>query len=161
MRDAVIGQSPAIQQLREAIDTAARADGPVLITGEAGSGQDVVARAIHDVSGRAARPFVVMNCAGLPEKLWESELFGHVRGSFTGAYRNKPGLLTGANTGTFFLDHIEDMPLRIQDLFLRFLETGEIQPIGAGAVNPPIDVRVMAGTSCNLTERVREGRFRE
>ncbi len=127
----LIGQSPDIVALREEIDRVARSDAKVLITGESGCGKEIVAQSIHYQSPRAAMAFAPVNCAGLPETLLESELFGHVQGSFTGAYRDKPGKLEAAHNGTVFLDEIGEMTLRMQGLLLRFLETGELQKVGA------------------------------
>ena len=140
---------------------AAKSNAKVLITGESGVGKDLIARQIHHLSQRSERPFVALNCAGLPEGLLESELFGHVRGSFTGAYRDKPGKLQLANRGTLFLDEVGDMSLRMQALLLRFLESGEIQTVGADYLSANADVRVIAATHRDLGQRVREGQFRE
>ena len=109
----------------------ARTDAKVLITGESGTGKEVVARNVYALSNRAGRPFVAVNCAGMPETLLESELFGHVKGSFTGAYRDKSGKFEMAHTGTLFLDEVGEMTLRMQGLLLRVLENGEIQKVGA------------------------------
>src|SRR3954470_17480929 len=120
----LIGHSHAMLELRQEIERIARSDAKVLITGESGVGKELVAQAIHNQSPRGERVFVPVNCAGLPETLLESELFGHVKGSFTGAYRDKPGKLEIAESGTVFLDEIGEMTLRMQGLLLRFLETG-------------------------------------
>jgi transcriptional regulator with PAS, ATPase and Fis domain len=149
-------------ELRLEIERIARSDAKVLLTGESGVGKELVARAIHTTSARASRAFVPVNCAGLPETLLESELFGHVRGSFTGAYRDKPGKLEIADQGTVFLDEVGEMTLRMQGLLLRFLETGELQKVGAdrgggGTVN----VRVIAATNRNLVDMIGTGQFRE
>ena len=132
----MIGTSRVIRGLMEEIDRISRSDVKVLITGESGVGKEVVATEIFSRSPRAHRPFVMVNCAGLPETLLESELFGHVRGSFTGAYRDKPGKLELAHTGTVFLDEIGEMTLRMQGLLLRFLETGELQKVGGDGRRP-------------------------
>ena len=121
----LVGESAAMLDLKAEIERVARSDAKVLITGESGSGKELVAQAIHNGSSRAERAFVAVNCAGLPETLLESELFGHVRGSFTGAYRDKLGKLELADHGTMFLDEIGEMTLRMQGLLLRFLETGD------------------------------------
>jgi two-component system nitrogen regulation response regulator GlnG len=139
----------------------AKSDAKVLITGESGVGKELVALAVHSRSHRAEKPFVAVNCAGLPETLLESELFGHVRGSFTGAYRDKPGKLELADQGTVFLDEIGEMTLRMQGLLLRFLETGEIQKVGADRTAGTVDVRVIAATNRNLVEMIGQGQFRE
>ena len=136
-------------------------DAKVLITGESGSGKDVVARHIHNSSARHAGEYVAINCAGLPESLLESELFGHLKGSFTGAYRDKPGKLQLAHRGTLFLDELGEMSLRMQALLLRFLENGEIQAVGSERTECIVDVRVIAATNRNLSELISAGRFRE
>ena len=157
----LIGTSAPIVDLREEIDRVARTDAKVLITGESGTGKEVVARQVYALSNRASRSFVAVNCAGLPETLLESELFGHVRGSFTGAYRDKPGKLEVADEGTIFLDEIGEMTLRMQGLLLRFLETGEIQKVGADRTGHRVDVRTIAATNRNLRELITQGLFRE
>ena len=131
----LIGVSARIAELRAEIENIALSDAKVLITGESGSGKEVVARQIHAHSTRAAKPFVAINCAGIPENLLESELFGHVKGSFTGAFRDKSGRLEMAAGGTMFLDEIGEMSLRMQGSLLRFLETGEIEKVGAERVH--------------------------
>ena len=157
----LIGQSPAITELREELEYAARSDAKILITGESGVGKEVLARLIHRHSNRAHAPLVTINCAGLPDSLLESELFGHVRGSFTGAYRDKPGLLETANNGTIFMDEVGEMSLRMQALLLRFLESGEIQRVGAERAQARVNVRVIAATNRNLIERIASKDFRE
>jgi len=132
-----------------------------LITGESGVGKELVASAIHTHSARAERPLVAVNCAGIPETLLESELFGHVKGSFTGAYRDKPGKLELADRGTMFLDEIGEMPLRMQGLLLRFLETGDVQKVGSHHASGRVDVRVVAATNRDLRDLIRQGVFRE
>jgi transcriptional regulator with PAS, ATPase and Fis domain len=157
----MIGTSRAISELRMEIEQIARSDAKVLITGESGSGKEVVARLIHATSARAHQPFVPVNCAGIPETLLESELFGHVRGSFTGAYRDKWGKFEVADRGTILLDEIGEMTPRMQGLLLRFLETGEIQKVGAENVAKVADVRVITATSRNLEQLIALGQFRE
>jgi len=157
----LIGTSPHIADLQLEIDRVARTDAKVLITGESGTGKEVVARQVYALSNRSSRPFVAVNCAGLPETLLESELFGHVRGSFTGAYRDKPGKLELADEGTIFLDEIGEMTLRMQGLLLRFLETGEIQKVGADRNGTRVDVRTVAATNRNLRDMITQGLFRE
>ena len=147
--------------LKSEIGRVARSDAKVLITGESGSGKELVAQAIHNESSRADKAFVAVNCAGLPETLLESELFGHVRGSFTGAYRDKLGKLEMADSGTVFLDEIGEMTLRMQGLLLRFLETGELQKVGADHVTRRVNVRVVAATNRNLRDMISQGLFRE
>jgi len=156
----LIGTSLAISELKSEVERVSRSDAKVLITGESGSGKEVVARAINDSSSRA-KLFVPVNCAGIPETLLESELFGHVKGSFTGAYRDKPGKLEMADHGTIFLDEIGEMTLRMQGLLLRYLETGEIQKVGAERTVRATDVRVMAATNRSLRELITQGQFRE
>ncbi|HEX5069120.1 MAG TPA: sigma-54 dependent transcriptional regulator, partial [Vicinamibacterales bacterium] len=146
--------------MKAEVERVSCSDAKVLITGESGSGKEVVARAINDASTRA-KVFVPVNCAGIPETLLESELFGHVKGSFTGAYRDKPGKLEMADHGTIFLDEIGEMTLRMQGLLLRYLETGEIQKVGAERTVRATDVRVMAATNRNLRELIQQGQFRE
>jgi transcriptional regulator with PAS, ATPase and Fis domain len=157
----LIGVSPVLTDLRQEIDRVARTDAKVLITGESGTGKEVVARQVYALSNRAGRPFVAVNCAGMPETLLESELFGHVRGSFTGAYRDKPGKLEVADEGTIFMDEIGEMTLRMQGLLLRFLETGEIQKVGADRTGTRVDVRTVAATNRDLREMIAQGLFRE
>jgi len=157
----LVGNSPEMQTLKDEIRRIARSEAKVLITGESGSGKEQVALSIHVFSRRAERPLVPVNCAGIPETLLESELFGHVRGSFTGAYRDKVGKLEAANGGTVFLDEIGEMTLRMQGLLLRFLETGEVQKVGSERAAAALDVRVVAATNRDLGDLVRRGQFRE
>ena len=138
-----------------------RSDAKVLITGESGVGKEVVARLIHRKSSRNHAPLVTINCAGLPDALLETELFGHVRGSFTDAYRDKSGLLETAHGGTILMDEVGEMSLRMQAVLLRFLENGEIQRLGAGHSQAGVDVRVMAATNSNLLDRIASKQFRE
>ena len=147
--------------LRDEIQLVANCNAKVMISGDSGVGKELVAQAIHRYSSRSERPFVPVNCAGLPETLLESELFGHVKGSFTGAYRDRPGKLEMAHQGTVFLDEVGEMTLRMQGLLLRFLETGELQKVGAGAIAGTVNVRVFAATNRNLRDLISEGRFRE
>jgi DNA-binding NtrC family response regulator len=153
--------SPAIRQLLDMAERAADSPAKVLITGESGVGKDVVARHIHSRSSRRLGPFVPVNVAGVTETLLESELFGHVKGSFTGAYRDKRGKLQLAHRGTLFLDEVGEMSLRMQALLLRFLENGEVQAVGADESQTRVDVRVVAATNRNLDELVAAGQFRE
>jgi transcriptional regulator with GAF, ATPase, and Fis domain len=157
----LIGASAAITEAREEIALVARSDAKVLITGESGVGKELVSRAVHFQSARAQHPFVAVNCAGLPETLLESELFGHAKGSFTGAYRDKPGKLEIADRGTVLLDEVGEMSLRMQSLLLRFLETGELQKVGSERTARTVDVRVIAATNRNLVEMIEQGQFRE
>ncbi len=157
----LIGSSPSIQELRSELEYAARSDAKILITGESGVGKEILARLIHRHSARSRAPLVTINCAGLPDSLLESELFGHVRGSFTGAYRDKPGLLETAHNGTIFMDEVGEMSLRMQALLLRFLESGEVQRVGAERAQAHVSVRVVAATNRNLAARIAEKEFRE
>ena len=155
----LVGSSPVMIDLRTEVERVARSDAKVLITGESGTGKELVAQAVHNGSARAERPFVAVNCAGLSETLLETELFGHVKGSFTGAYRDKLGKLELADRGTMFLDEIGEMTLRMQGLLLRFLETGELQKVGADRVVGRVNVRVIAATNRNLREMIGQGTF--
>jgi transcriptional regulator with GAF, ATPase, and Fis domain len=157
----LIGQSEAMLTIRADIDCAARSDAKVLITGETGVGKEVVARMIHQRGSRSSAALVTVNCAGLPDSLLESELFGHVRGSFTGAYRDKPGLLEMAPNGTVFLDEVGEMSTRMQVVLLRFLETGEIQRIGANRSHVRVNVRLITATNRDLQAQITAGAFRE
>jgi DNA-binding NtrC family response regulator len=157
----LLGESPAMEWLRSAAGRVAAGNAKVLITGESGVGKDLVARFIHARSPRASRPFVAINCAGISETLLESELFGHVRGSFTGAHRDKVGLFQVAHRGTVFLDEVGEMSLRMQALLLRFLENGEVKQVGSDAVSAKVDVRVIAATNRSLPDLVARGQFRE
>ena len=157
----LLGTSPTMEWLRSAATRVAAGHAKVLITGESGVGKDLVARFIHTRSPRAARPFVALNCAGISETLLESELFGHVRGSFTGAHRDKLGLFQLADRGTVFLDEVGEMSLRMQALLLRFLENGEVKPVGSDRASARVDVRVIAATNRSLPDLVSRGLFRE
>ena len=150
--------------MKEVRDLAARAaggDAKVLITGESGVGKDVIARFIHARSHRTSRPFIAVNCAAFSETLLESELFGHVKGSFTSAHRDKVGKLQQAHKGTIFLDEIGEMSLRMQALLLRFLESGEIQPVLADNSGSLVDVRIISATNRDLPALIAAGQFRE
>jgi transcriptional regulator with PAS, ATPase and Fis domain len=157
----ILGETPAVVTLRENIAFAARTDAKVLISGESGVGKELVSRLVHSQSRRAAWPLVTVNCAAIAETLLESELFGHARGSFTGAYRDRTGLLERAHRGTVFMDEIGETSPRMQGLLLRFLETGEIQPVGSDRIQTRVDVRVIAATNRVLIDRVAAGEFRE
>src|SRR6188768_669056 len=157
----LVGSSPSMVDLKAEVERVARSDAKVLITGESGCGKELVANAVHSGSSRTNREFVAVNCAGLPETLLESELFGHVKGSFTGAYRDKLGKLQTAHRGTIFLDEVGEMSLRMQAILLRFLENGEIQAVGSDLRQATVDVRVIAATNRNLPELIAAGQFRE
>jgi transcriptional regulator with PAS, ATPase and Fis domain len=161
LRPDAIAVSAAMRHVFTLAQRAAATDAKVLITGESGVGKDVVARQIHAHSNRRRYEFVAVNCAGVTETLLESELFGHVKGSFTGAYRDKVGKLRLADRGTLFLDEVGEMSLRMQALLLRFLENGEIQAVGSDAAQARVNVRVIAATNRNLSELVGAGTFRE
>ncbi len=150
-----------MNELMSMAERAAQSAAKVLVTGESGVGKDLIARHIHSHSNRRQAPFVAVNCAGLTETLLESELFGHVKGSFTGAYRDKRGKLQLAHHGTLFLDEVGEMSLRMQALLLRFLENGEIQAVGSDQSQARVDVRVIAATNRNLSDLVAAGQFRE
>ena len=157
----VVGSSPALQRALKVAERLAAGDAKVLITGESGVGKDVLARFIHVRSARSAQRFVALNCASVAETLLESELFGHVKGSFTGAYRDKVGKLQQAHRGTIFLDEIGEMSLRMQAMLLRFLENGEVVPVGSDGAATRVDVRVISATNRNLHDMVAKGLFRE
>jgi transcriptional regulator with PAS, ATPase and Fis domain len=157
----LIGTSPAVNELKAEVARVARSDAKVLITGESGAGKEVVAKAIYSASARRHAPFVPVNCAGIPESLLESELFGHLKGSFTGAHRDRPGKLELARNGTVFLDEIGEMTLRMQSMLLRFLETGELQKVGSERMSVAANVRVLAATNRNLRDLITQGQFRE
>ncbi len=156
----LVQASPVMRELVESIALVARSDTPVLILGESGTGKERVARAIHAGGARASQPFVAVNTSAIPEQLLESELFGHVRGAFTGAAQARRGLLMEAHGGTLLLDEVGDMPLMLQPKLLRVLQFGETRPIGSDRTGQ-VDVRVIAATHRNLGVLVREGRFRE
>ncbi|MGD9780875.1 MAG: sigma-54 interaction domain-containing protein [Kiritimatiellia bacterium] len=156
----VIAPSPAMRAVLGLVKKIAPTDSTVLILGESGTGKELIARNVHSHSRRADKPFVAINCAGIPEGLLESELFGHEKGSFTGAYARKIGKLEAANGGTVFLDEIADMPLMTQAKILRALQEREIERVG-GARPVPVDIRVLAATNKDLARMVKEGAFRE
>src|SRR3989442_1990343 len=159
--DNMIGTSAEMSAIRSEVESAARSDAKVLLTGESGVGKDIAARVIHQRSARSHMPFVTINCVSVPDSLLEPELFGHVRGSFTGAYRDRCGLLEGANKGTVFLDEVCEMSPRMQALLLRFMETGEIQRVGSDRVQARVDARVVAATNRDPAELVASKTFRE
>ncbi|HEV7921849.1 MAG TPA: sigma-54 dependent transcriptional regulator [Thermoanaerobaculia bacterium] len=156
----LVGDAPQMRDLKSQIERAAPTKATVLITGESGTGKELVAREIHRSSARSNMPFIQVNCAAIPEELIESELFGHEKGSFTGAVRKQTGKFVAADSGTIFLDEIADMSLRTQAKVLRVLQEGDVEPVGSATV-VKVDVRVIAATNKDLTEEIRNGRFRE
>ena len=156
---AIIGASAAMRELASAVGRVAGASAPVLLRGESGTGKELVARSIHAASPRRSGPFVALNCAAIPEQLVESELFGHVRGAFTGAASDRPGVFREADGGTLLLDEVGDMPLPSQAKLLRVLQEREVRPVGGGAVHR-VDVRVIAATHQDLEARVARGELR-
>ena len=159
-QDSIVGQSEAMQQVFKMIGRVAHSEAPVMITGESGSGKELVARAIHHYSRRSDKFFVAINCAAIPETLLESELFGHEKGSFTGAVTQRVGRFEQSNGGTLFLDEIGEMPLPVQSKILRVLQEGEFSRLG-GNVTLHADVRIVAATNKNLEQEVSRKRFRE
>ena len=156
----LLGHSPVMQQLREMIARVARSQAPVHICGESGTGKELVARLIHESGARSEGPFVPVNCGAIPTELMESELFGHKRGSFTGAVADKKGLIQSAEGGTLFLDEVADLPLHMQVKLLRVVQEKTVRPIGESR-EEPVDVRILSATHRNLTDLIAEGRFRE
>jgi transcriptional regulator with GAF, ATPase, and Fis domain len=156
----MIGDSAPMQRVFELTHMVARRDTTVLVTGESGTGKDLIAQGIHLISMRQKQPLVVINCAAIPEPLLEAELFGYVKGSFTGAVQSRIGRIHAAHGGTLFLDEIGDMPLSLQSKMLRFLEQGEVQRLG-GNDNLKVDVRVVAATNAKLEHLVKQNLFRE
>lgn len=160
MFERLIGQSPNFEALLRSARMIAATDVTVLIAGETGTGKEVLVHALKEHSPRANKPFITLNCAALPEALAESELFGHRKGAFTGAVTDQIGRLQAADGGTVFLDEVDSLPAALQAKFLRFLETGEIQPVGeTHTLN--VDVRVIAATNANLQEKISRGEFRK
>lgn len=159
-RHRIVGGSPELKAVLERVERVAPTDSRVLITGENGTGKELVARAIHRLSMRAGRPFVEVNCAAIPSELIESDLFGHVKGAFTGAVARQPGKFVQADGGTLFLDEVGDMSLAAQAKVLRVLEEGKVTPVG-GTRSIAVDVRVVTATNRDLEEAIEEGIFRE
>lgn len=156
----MIGDSAAMQRVYHLTELVARRDTTVLITGQSGTGKDLVAQAVHTLSPRRSNPFVVINCAAIPEPLLEAELFGYTKGAFTGAVQSRIGRIHAAQGGTLFLDEIGELPLGLQSKLLRFLEQGEVQRLGSSD-SFRVDVRVVAATNSNLRKQVEEQKFRE
>lgn len=158
--EVIIGTSEALRGVLKTAESYARTDFPVLITGESGSGKELLARFIHRMSPRMEAPFVAQNCSAIPETLLESELFGYVRGAFTGAVRDQQGLFEAADGGTLFLDEIGDMPFHVQARLLRVFQSGEIKPVGSARVKH-VDVRIISATNVDLKEAIHNKKFRE
>ena len=156
----LLGESPRMQQLRLTIGRVARSQAPVYISGESGVGKELVARLIHEQGSRAAGTFVPVNCGAIPSELMESELFGHKKGSFTGAHIDKEGLFQAANGGTLFLDEVAELPLHMQVKLLRVIQEKSVRPVGAPA-ELPVDVRILSATHKNLAKLVEDGKFRQ
>ena len=160
MFSALMGQSPNFEAMLRSAKMVAVTDVTVLICGETGTGKELLAKALQEHSPRAKKPFITLNCAALPESLVESELFGHRRGAFTGAVENQTGRLQAASGGTLFMDEVDSLPLAVQAKLLRFLESGDIQPVGDTAAQR-VDVRIIAATNTNLEEKIAKGEFRQ
>src|SRR5690606_26557664 len=158
--DGLVGDSPPMAELRDILQRVAATPSTVLLQGESGTGKEVVARALHRMSGRRERAFVPVNCAAIPSELIESELFGHVKGAFTGATSSRNGLFYYANGGTLFLDEISELPLSMQSRLLRVLEERRLRPVGSER-EIPVDVRIVAASNRDLQQAVRDGLFRE
>lgn len=156
----IIGESKAIQDLIRSIEKLARSQAPVYISGESGSGKELVAHSIHDLGPRAHKPFIAVNCGAIPRELMESEFFGHKKGSFTGAHQDKIGLFQAAEGGTLFFDEVADLPLDMQVKLLRAIQEKSVRPVGA-AEEVTTDVRILCATHKNLEMEVKEGRFRQ
>src|SRR6185295_4213202 len=156
----IIGQSSSLRQVLEQVEIVAATDATVLVLGETGTGKELIARAIHDASGRSRRPFVKLNCAAIPSTLLESELFGHERGAFTGAVAQRIGRFELADGGTLFLDEIGEIPLELQSKLLRVLQEREFERLG-GTHTLRVDVRVIAATNRDLSGMVGAQRFRD
>jgi len=159
-RKDIITRSPAMESLLGQARLVAASDASVLIQGESGTGKELLARAIHHASNRHEQPFIAINCGAIPEPLLESELFGHAKGAFTGASRDHKGLFQSANHGTLFLDEIGDMPAALQVKLLRTLQEHAVRPVGSSST-VPVDVRIISATHRNLSDEMKEGRFRE
>mgnify|MGYP002639231398 CR=1 FL=1 len=156
----MIGATPVMQQVFKLLGRIMRTDIPVLVLGESGTGKELVASALHKYGPRRRKALVAVNCAAIPANLLESEIFGHVKGSFTGAHKDRKGFADAANGGTLFLDEIGEIEFDLQAKLLRFLQDGEIRPVGANATHQ-VDVRIVAATNRNLLDRVSKGLFRE
>jgi DNA-binding NtrC family response regulator len=158
--DDILGRSAAVAEMRSVLERLSRTEATVMITGETGTGKEVAARVLHQQGRRRGKPFVALNCSALPETLLESELFGHVKGAFTDAKTNRPGVFLEADQGTLFLDEIGEMPISVQAKLLRALEERRIRPVG-GEGEVPFDARIVAATNRDLEQAVQNGTFRE
>ena len=156
----LVGESVTVQQLNETIKKLARSQAPVYISGESGTGKELAAKLIHELGPRSQHPFVPVNCGAIPQDLIESELFGHKKGSFTGAVADKPGLFQAANQGTLFLDEVAELPLQMQVKLLRAIQEKRVRPVGEQE-EFPIDCRILSATHKNLAQLVEDGTFRQ
>jgi len=156
----MIGASPAMLRVFDLVARVVRTDVPVLVLGESGTGKELIAKALHEFGPRKRKPLISVNCAAIPATLLEAEIFGHVKGSFTGAHKDRDGYATAANGGTLFLDEIGEIPLELQAKLLRFLQDGEVRPVGSNKARH-VDVRIVAATNRALAQRVKDGQFRE
>ena len=156
----IVGASRALRQVMQQVDVVASTDATVLITGESGTGKELLAKEVHRRGTRSQRPFVKVNCSAIPREIFESEFFGHARGAFTGAVRERPGRFQIADGGTIFLDEIGDLPVELQPKLLRVLQEGEYERVGEDGTRK-VDVRVIAATNHNLADDVRARRFRQ
>ncbi len=159
-RSPLVGESSAIQNVFKAIEKVSQTDSTILITGESGTGKELVARAVHENSPRAGKPLVVVNCGAIPAELLEAELFGHLKGAFTGATQNRQGRFELSHGGTIFLDEVGEIPLHLQVKLLRVLQTRQFEPVGSSKT-VEVDVRIIAATNRNLEEAVQKKEFRE
>src|SRR4051812_24533128 len=159
-RSPLLGESSAIQNVLKAVEKVAQVDSTVLITGESGTGKELVARAVHESSPRASKPLIVVNCGAIPSELLEAELFGHVKGAFTGATQNRQGRFELAHGGTLFLDEVGELPLHLQVKLLRVLQTRQFEPVGSSRTIE-VDVRIIAATNRDLEDAISKREFRE
>lgn len=159
-RSSLVGESPAFQEIFRTIDKVSQTDSTVLITGESGTGKELIARAIHETSPRAGKPLVIVNCGAIPGELLEAELFGHMKGAFTGAIQNRQGRFEAAHGGTLFLDEVGELPLHLQVKLLRVLQTKQFEPVGSSKTME-VDVRIIAATNRDLEDAIRKKEFRE
>jgi len=156
----LLGKSESFLGMLQSVESAARCDVRVVLEGQTGTGKELIAKAVHKLSSRSENPFVAIDCGAIPQNLIESELFGHVKGAFTGAFRNRPGLIVEANKGTLFMDEINNLPWEMQSKLLRVLQEGEVRPVGSNK-NVKVDVRIISASSLSLSEEVTKQTFRE